>query len=142
MGYLSHKAATEHAHGYAVQGVTSRAGAQSTFSRRVALLRQRWSCASGFISKCVTSVKAISVFLKSVGVIWGRFFFSVFPLWITRLLFLLHEGGKPLTLPAGTHIFSHADFQMVRPANKNALHTKSYNKRALFPRFEQKIRQK
>jgi hypothetical protein len=115
-------------------------GAQSTFSRPVALLHQRWSRASGYIFKCVTSVKAISVFLKSVGVIWGGFFFSVFPLWIKRLLFLPSEGGKSLTLPAGTHIFSHADFQMVRPKNKNALHTKPYHKRVLFVRSEQKMR--
>lgn len=39
---------------------------------------QCWSCSFGFIFTCVTLVKAISVFLKSVGVIWGGSFPSVF----------------------------------------------------------------
>lgn len=69
-----------------------------------------------------------------MGVIWGGGGSSVFfhsgPSSFSP--FLLSEGGEPLTLPAGTHIFSHADFRTVQPENKKkALHTKSHNKRAV-----------
>lgn len=87
----------------------------------VALLHQGWSCASGFIFKCVTLVKAISVFLH-LWVLFGGDFSSVFfhSGSSSFSLLLLSEGGEPLTLPVGTHIFSHADFQTVPPENKKS----------------------